>query len=53
MRILLNPAGGERRAKEPIHGGTDHRGENRRLKHLVADQSLELQALKAALGKKW
>jgi putative transposase len=27
--------------------------ENRRLKHLVADQSLDLQALKAALGKKW
>jgi putative transposase len=27
--------------------------ENRRLKHLVADQSLDIQALKAALGKKW
>ena len=27
--------------------------ENRRLKQLVADQSLDLQALKAALGKKW
>jgi putative transposase len=27
--------------------------ENRRLKHLVADQSLNIQALKAALGKKW
>jgi len=27
--------------------------ENRRLKQLVADQSLDNQALKAALGKKW
>ena len=27
--------------------------ENRRLKHLVADQSLDIQALKAARGKKW
>jgi putative transposase len=27
--------------------------ENRRLKSLVADQSLDIQALKAALGKKW
>jgi len=27
--------------------------ENRRLKQLVADQSLDVQALKAALGKKW
>jgi putative transposase len=27
--------------------------ENRRLKQLVADQSLDIQALKAALGKKW
>ena len=27
--------------------------ENRRLKHLVADQSLDIQALKAALGKRW
>jgi len=27
--------------------------ENWRLKQLVADQSLDLQALKAALGKKW
>ena len=27
--------------------------ENRRLKHLVADQQLDNQALKAALGKKW
>ncbi len=27
--------------------------ENRCLKQLVADQSLDLQALKAALGKKW
>lgn len=27
--------------------------ENRRLKYLVADQSLDIQALKAALGKKW
>ena len=27
--------------------------ENRRLKQLVADQSLDLQAVKAALGKKW
>src|SRR5512134_2208648 len=27
--------------------------ENRRLKQLVADQSLDLQALKAALGKRW
>lgn len=27
--------------------------ESRRLKHLVADQSLDIQALKAALGRKW
>jgi putative transposase len=27
--------------------------ENRRLKHLVADLTLDVQALKAALGKKW
>ncbi len=27
--------------------------ENRRLKQLVAEQSLDLQAVKAALGKKW
>ena len=27
--------------------------ENRELKQMVADQSLELRALKAALGKKW
>ena len=27
--------------------------ENRRLKHLVADLTLEKQALMAALGKKW
>jgi putative transposase len=27
--------------------------ENRRLKQLVADESLDIQALKAALGKKW
>jgi putative transposase len=27
--------------------------ENRRLKHRVADQQLDNQALKAALGKKW
>ena len=27
--------------------------ENRRLKHMVADQALEIQALKAVLGKKW
>jgi putative transposase len=27
--------------------------ENRRLKHLVADLTLDKQALTAALGKKW
>jgi putative transposase len=27
--------------------------ENQRLKHLVADQQLDNQALKAALGEKW
>ena len=27
--------------------------ENRRLKQLVAEQSLDIQALKAALGRKW
>lgn len=27
--------------------------ENRRLKHVVADLTLDNQALKAALGKKW
>ncbi len=27
--------------------------ENRRLKHMVADQALDLQALKAVLAKKW
>jgi putative transposase len=27
--------------------------ENRRLKHAVADLTLEAQALRAALGKKW
>ena len=27
--------------------------ENRRLKQLVADQSLDVQALRAALGKRW
>ena len=27
--------------------------ENRRLKQLVAEQSLDIRALKAALGKKW
>jgi putative transposase len=27
--------------------------ENRRLKQLVAEQSLDNQALKAALGKRW
>jgi len=27
--------------------------ENRRLKHMVADLSLDIQALKAVLGKKW
>jgi putative transposase len=27
--------------------------ENRRLKHLVADLTLDNQALKAVLGKKW
>ena len=29
------------------------RDENRRLKHLVADLTLDKQALTAALGKKW
>ena len=27
--------------------------ENRRLKHMVADQALDIQALKAVLGKKF
>jgi putative transposase len=27
--------------------------ENRRLKHMVADLSLDIQALKAVLGKRW
>jgi putative transposase len=27
--------------------------ENRRLKHLVADLTLDVQALKAVVGKKW
>jgi putative transposase len=27
--------------------------ENRRLKHIVADLTLDIQALKAVLGKKW
>lgn len=27
--------------------------ENRRLKHMVADQALDIQALKAVLGKRW
>ena len=27
--------------------------ENRRLKHMVADLSLDIQALKAVLGRKW
>jgi putative transposase len=27
--------------------------ENRELKQMVADQSLQIRALKAALGKKW
>jgi putative transposase len=27
--------------------------ENRRLKQMVADQALEIQAIKAVLGKKW
>ena len=27
--------------------------ENRRLKHIVADQALDIVALKSALGKKW
>ena len=27
--------------------------ENRRLKQMVADQALDIQALKAVLGKKW
>jgi len=27
--------------------------ENRRLKQIVADQSLDILALKSALGKKW
>ncbi len=27
--------------------------ENRRLKQIVADQTLDIQALKAVLGKKW
>jgi len=27
--------------------------ENRRLKHMVADQALDLQALKSVLAKKW
>ena len=27
--------------------------ENRRLKQIVADQALEIQAVKAVLGKKW
>jgi putative transposase len=27
--------------------------ENRRLKHMVADQALDIQALKAVLGQKW
>ena len=27
--------------------------ENRRLKHMVADLSLDIQALKAVLGKEW
>jgi putative transposase len=27
--------------------------ENRRLKHIVAEQTLDIQALKAVVGKKW
>jgi putative transposase len=27
--------------------------ENRRLKHMVAEQALDIQALKAVVGKKW
>jgi len=27
--------------------------ENRRLKHMVADQALDIQALKAVIAKKW
>jgi putative transposase len=27
--------------------------ENRRLKHIVADQALDIAALKGVLGKKW
>ena len=27
--------------------------ENRRLKHMVADQALDIQMLKAVVGKKW
>ena len=27
--------------------------ENRRLKHIVAEQTLDIQALKAVLAKKW
>jgi len=27
--------------------------ENRRLKHMVADQALDIQALKAVVSKKW
>jgi putative transposase len=27
--------------------------ENRRLKHMVADQALDIQALKAVISKKW
>jgi len=27
--------------------------ENRRLKHMVADQALDIQALKAVVAKKW
>jgi len=41
------PLGGEVRR----HGA--ERDENRRLKHIVAEQTLDIQALKAVVGKKW
>jgi hypothetical protein len=41
--------GGRDGKEEPIHGGADHR----RLKSMVADLSLDLQAAKPVIGKKW
>ena len=53
----MGPTGGAHDSKT-AHRGTDHRSaqmedENRRLKQMVAEQALDIQALKAVTAKNW